>query len=145
MTMKLARQNFTRDSVDVNQPQSSGASNAGSPKGSKARDWARDSFRTDSFREQGDARLGHITSLAAAADGSVWVAFSRGRLERYTALGMLMISKVSPPSPPPPPPPPDTARTAPGAAHDVRDIACPQHKREADLSGLHLGGSLPEK
>lgn len=98
MTMKLARQNFAsnaaRDALDsTSLPGSNQSSGSGSPRDKK--NWARDSFRSDSFRENGgDQRLGHVTTMVASADGSVWVAFSRGRLERYTALGMLLSSKV---------------------------------------------------
>ena len=99
MTMKLARQNFAsnaaRDALDsTSLPGTSQGSGSGSPR-DKKNNWARDSFRTDSFREAGgDQRLGHVTSMVAAADGSIWVAFGRGRLERYTALGMLLSCKV---------------------------------------------------
>ena len=45
----------------------------------------------------GDRKVAnHIRAMAAANDGSVWVAFKAGRIERYKFNGKLIWSKVNP-------------------------------------------------
>ena len=50
--------------------------------------------RTPDDEAAGDKKGAHLRALVAAHDGSVWVAFKAGRLERYRFNAKLLWSKV---------------------------------------------------
>ncbi|KAK9805177.1 hypothetical protein WJX72_003678 [[Myrmecia] bisecta] len=47
----------------------------------------------DEPTEHAHEKMGHLTALIAGLDGHVWVAFKKGRVERYNAYGKLLWSK----------------------------------------------------
>ncbi len=49
---------------------------------------------TDGEEKKG-AKTGHLKAMAAGADGTVFVAFKHGKIERYLPHGKLLFSKVS--------------------------------------------------
>ena len=51
---------------------------------------------TDGEEKKG-AKTGHLKAMAAGADGTVFVAFKHGKIERYLPHGKLLFSKVSMP------------------------------------------------
>ena len=44
--------------------------------------------------EKKGAKTGHLKAMAAGADGTVFVAFKHGKIERYLPHGKLLFSKV---------------------------------------------------
>ena len=48
---------------------------------------------TDGEEKKG-TKTGHLKAMAAGADGTVYVAFKHGKIERYLPHGKLLFSKV---------------------------------------------------